>query len=113
MTSKTAPATQKRPRASLNVKKRQVWRVVSLAELSTERQIQNSICEILDYLRLPYSVTDASRVYAADGQLGARRWQQDWPDITGCTWPVGFFALRSRELKVDSPKNNVRNFSDD
>jgi ribosome biogenesis protein Nip4 len=93
-----APATQKRLRTSKNAKK-QHSASRPLAELSTERQIQNSICEILDYLKLPYSVTDASRVYGVDGRVRRSKVATGWPDITGCLMSGRFFCIEVKKAK--------------
>ena len=89
---------EKRPRASPNVKKRHLASH-SLVEFATERQIQNSICEILDYLKLPYSITDASRVYGADGRVRRSKVATGWPDITGCLMAGRFFCIEVKRAK--------------
>lgn len=91
---------------SLSTRKRPVRRVYALnghlaigayARFSTEREIQASICELLDFLALPYSVTDASRSYGVDGRVRGSKVRKGWPDITGCFANGQLFAIEVKK----------------
>ena len=60
---------------------------------AVERDIQSGICELLDQLRIPYSVTDAAIPVSVGRCPECRAWvklygkkghvRKSWPDITG------------------------------
>lgn len=67
-----------------------------------ERDIQASICGLLEWLQVMYSVTDASRVYAKDGTVRRSKVRTGWPDVT-MVLPGGraaFFELKDAKGRV-------------
>jgi hypothetical protein len=68
-------------------------------KLATEAQIQAGIVELLSWLKLPFSVTDASRVWGKDGKPRASKVATGWPDITGCLPSGQFMAIEVKGSK--------------
>lgn len=58
-------------------------------QTAPEAAIQAAICEWLDLRLIPYSVTDASRVFGRDGQPRRSKVNKSWPDISGVLPPSG------------------------
>lgn len=64
----------------------------------SEAEIQATICQWLDLMKLPYSVTDASIVIAKDGKP-RRKVKTGWPDITSCIPGGRLWAIECKTLK--------------
>lgn len=56
---------------------------------ASESDIQKTITDYLTLLRIPFSVTDASRAFGHDGQPRKSKVAKDWPDVTGVLPPDG------------------------
>jgi len=48
----------------------------------SEAQTQGAICSLLELLELPYSVTDAARVWSRNGKVVRSKVRRGWPDIS-------------------------------
>ncbi|HXG66958.1 MAG TPA: VRR-NUC domain-containing protein [Blastocatellia bacterium] len=71
---------------------------------ASEAAIQAAICELLNLKRIPFSVTDSSRVIGQDGKLRRRKVSTEgWPDITACL-PGG----RLLAIEVKSARGRLR-----
>ena len=67
----------------------------------TEREIQRSICRVLDLHGIVYSVTDASRSFTPSGEIRSKV-RKGWPDLTGC------FCGRFIAIECKSAKGRLR-----
>lgn len=78
----------------------------------TEKDIQKGICDLLNLLKIPHSVTDAGLTKDSTGKVIGRAVTRDgWPDITAClplcnhgdptdTRALGqFFAIETKSRK--------------
>ncbi|HXG68636.1 MAG TPA: VRR-NUC domain-containing protein [Blastocatellia bacterium] len=71
---------------------------------ASEVSIPAAICELLALRRIPFSVTDSSRVIGQDGNLRQRKASAvGWPDITACL-PGG----RMLAIEVKSARGRLR-----
>jgi len=52
--------------------------------LGREADIQKGICELLELMQIPFSVTDASRSFGPDGKPRRGKVRKSWPDLIGC-----------------------------
>lgn len=55
----------------------------SYANLAKEADIQLAIRELLTYMGLPHSLTDASRTWSEKGSVAKPKVDQGWPDLSG------------------------------
>ncbi|HXG65021.1 MAG TPA: VRR-NUC domain-containing protein [Blastocatellia bacterium] len=79
-------------------------RAAEFQKQSSEATIQAAICELLTLKRIPFSVTDSSRVIGPDGRLRRRKVSAaGWPDITACL-PGG----RLLAIEVKSASGRLR-----
>jgi hypothetical protein len=46
-----------------------------------EKEVQQSICDVLKLHRIPYTVSDASRAFGFYGEV-VQKVRTDWPDVT-------------------------------
>jgi hypothetical protein len=67
---------------------------------ATHSEIQNAVCHLLALLEIPYSVTDAARVWNRHGRVTAQKVRTGWPDITAVLPPHGQAAFL--EVKTDA-----------
>lgn len=51
-------------------------------QTAREAQIQKACCDLLDLLRIPYTVSDASRVWGRDGKPRRGKVRRSWPDLS-------------------------------
>lgn len=70
---------------------------------ASHAELQGAIEELLGYLQLPFSPTDASRTYGPDGRPRASKVATGWPDITGCLPSGRLFAI-----EVKGPRDRIR-----
>ena len=69
----------------------------------SEAQVQAAICSLLALLGLPYSVTDAARVWSRNGKVVRSKVRRGWPDIS-LVLPNG----RAAFLEVKSHAGRLR-----
>ena len=85
--TRQAPKPEKAPRSPQNAK---------LSTSGTEAHLQSGICQLLDILDLPYTVTDAARVWGRDGRPRPSKVATGWPDLTGCLPGGILFAIECK-----------------
>lgn len=71
------------------------------ASLETEAGIQKAICDYLHWRGIPFSVTDASRTFNANGRQ-VRRVATGWPDLVAC------YQARLVAIECKSAKGKLR-----
>lgn len=53
------------------------------ASLAKEADIQLAIRQLLTYMGIPHSITDASRTWSEKGKVAKPKVDQGWPDLSG------------------------------
>lgn len=77
-------------------------RLVAIPDTRSEAEIQKAICDLLAMLRIPYTVTNASR-YRKIGLRNVSSVKIGWSDITAC-FPGGRFCA----IEVKNAKGKLR-----
>ena len=93
-----APRTKK-SRSGLRSPVAEPFRRSAYRSRASEAEIQAGIIELLSWLRLPHSVTDASRAFGRDGRPRASKVAKGWPDITGVLPSGRMFAIEVKAYK--------------
>lgn len=78
---------------------------ISFASLAKEADIQLAIRELLTYMGLPHSVTDASRAWSQNGSVAKPKVAQGWPDISGV---IPWESLRGIALFIETKAARTR-----
>jgi|ERR1051326_6425768 hypothetical protein len=56
---------------------------VDYSAFAKEADIQLAIRELLTYMGIPHSITDASRTWSEKGRVAKPKVDQGWPDLSG------------------------------
>lgn len=56
---------------------------INYADYAQEADIQLAIRELLTYMGIPHSLTDASRTWSERGKVAKPKVDQGWPDLSG------------------------------
>jgi hypothetical protein len=73
-------------------------------DLASEADIQKGVCELLRILAIPFSLTDASRVWNPKGEVRRSKVEPGWPDLSG-TLPFNG-SLFGRALYIETKSFN-------
>lgn len=74
-------------------------RAIKYSDLAKEADIQKAICDLLDYMRVPNSPTDAARVWSKSGEVRRSKVKPGWPDISAT---LSFGPQRGRSLYIET-----------
>jgi hypothetical protein len=67
----------------------------------THAELEKAVTDLLDLLGIPYSVTDASRVWTRTGRVGKPKVKRGWPDISLVIPPHGQAAFIELKTPYD------------
>ena len=67
--------------------------------MAKEADIQTGIRELLTYMGIPHSITDAARSWTQDGRVASKKVDDGWPDLSAV---IPFGPLRGIALFIET-----------